>query len=72
MHPKAPCGCTDALLTTDRNASDSGFGSTVTLRQRFEAEYGTAPAQYRRRFAVIRSPIASATRSASSADPVRR
>ncbi len=39
--------------SVDRIASDSGFGSTVTFRQRFEAEYGTTPSQYRRRFSVV-------------------
>ena len=37
----------------DRIAADCGFGSAVTLRQRFEAEYGTPPSQYRRRFSVV-------------------
>ncbi|MFD3444487.1 GlxA family transcriptional regulator [Microbacteriaceae bacterium 4G12] len=37
----------------DRIAADCGFGSTVTFRQRFEAEFGTPPSQYRRRFSIV-------------------
>ena len=37
-------------LPIDQVAANCGFGSTVTMRQRFAAAFDTSPSQYRRRF----------------------
>ncbi|MGS0688729.1 GlxA family transcriptional regulator [Nakamurella sp. GG22] len=37
-------------LPIDQVAANCGFGSTVTMRQRFAAAFDTSPAEYRRRF----------------------
>lgn len=39
-------------LNVDAVAAHTGFGSTVTFRQRFVQAYGTTPTSYRRRFSV--------------------
>ena len=41
--------CTD--ISIDQVARECGFGSSVTLRQRFASAYATTPTSYRQRFA---------------------
>jgi transcriptional regulator GlxA family with amidase domain len=55
-----------ALLETtdwgiDTIAAKCGFGSSVTLRQRFTAAFATSPTAYRRQFADTRGTIAAPT-----------
>ncbi|ELB95152.1 AraC family transcriptional regulator [Rhodococcus wratislaviensis IFP 2016] len=59
QHARALLETTDWAV--DTIAAKCGFGSSVTLRQRFTAAFATSPTAYRRQFADTRVNTTAAT-----------